>query len=36
MTGATCRGADLFAVEETMTTENQSNRTDVAVVRLGG
>ena len=29
MTGATNRGADLLAVEGVMTTENQSNRTDV-------
>ena len=35
MTGATTRGADLFAVEGVMTTENQSNRTDVDKALLG-
>ena len=29
MTGAATRGADLFAVEGVMTTENQRTRTDV-------
>ena len=35
MTGATNRGADLLAVEGVMTTENQSNRTDVDKALLG-
>ena len=33
--GATTRGADLLAVEGVMTTENQSNRTDVDKALLG-
>ena len=35
MTGAATRGADLFAVEGVMTTENQRNRTDVDKALLG-